>query len=157
MLTRLGIKITTKPSECTHLIAPHLVRTEKFLCALAVAPYILSENWALESAAAKKILRAPLLVSSEHHTDHVLFFPAEESYLLRDKANERRFNFKLGDALTRAKELNGKLFAGQTFYVTPKVPVETKLLKNVVTACGGQVRRFLCLRPASRNLTLLFP
>ena len=42
-------------------------------------------------------------------------------------------------SLRRAKELGGKLLAGQTFYVTPKVPVDTKLLKNVVNACGGQV------------------
>ena len=46
-------------------------------------------------------------------------------------------------SLRRAKELGGKLLAGQTFYVTPKVPVDTKLLKNVVNACGGQVSLYL--------------
>ena len=45
-------------------------------------------------------------------------------------------------SLRRAKELGGKLLAGHTFYVTPKVPVDTKLLKNVVNACGGQVEFF---------------
>ena len=46
-------------------------------------------------------------------------------------------------SLRRAKELGGKLLTGQTFYVTPKVPVDAKLLKNVVNACGGQVSLYL--------------
>ena len=50
--------MTSRPSECTHLLAPQLVRTEKFLCALVVAPFILTEKWATRSAAAKKLLRA---------------------------------------------------------------------------------------------------
>ncbi|KAG6825628.1 hypothetical protein H0H92_003009 [Tricholoma furcatifolium] len=119
-LTKLGVKITIKPSECTHLLAPHLVRTEKFLCALANAPFILTSKWATDSAAAKKLLD-------------------ERNYLLRDKVNEKKFDFVLADALERAKELRGTLFAKMTFYITPKVQVDIKLLKNVVTACGGQV------------------
>ena len=50
--------MTSRPSECTHLLAPQLVRTEKFLCALVVAPFILTEKWATRSAAAKRLLRA---------------------------------------------------------------------------------------------------
>ena len=57
-LIKLGVKMTSRPSECTHLLAPQLVRTEKFLCALVVAPFILTEKWATRSAAVKKLLRA---------------------------------------------------------------------------------------------------
>ena len=57
VLTKLGVKMTTKPSECTHLIARNVVRTEKFLCAISVAPFVLSESWALQSAVAKMLLR----------------------------------------------------------------------------------------------------
>lgn len=56
-LTKLGVKIVTKPSECTHLLVRSVVRTEKFLCAMAVAPHVLSEKWAIMSAANKKLLR----------------------------------------------------------------------------------------------------
>ncbi|KAI0935547.1 hypothetical protein AcV5_003952 [Taiwanofungus camphoratus] len=121
ILTRMGVKMTTKPSECTHLIARSLVRTEKFLCAMAVAPYVVSEKWLLSSAATKQLL-------------------PEEDYLLRDPENEQKYGFKLSEALQRAKASGGKLFAGKAFYVTPKVPTDAKLLKNVVTAGGGQVR-----------------
>jgi len=47
---------------------------------------------------------------------------------------------KLSEALTRAKEYKGTLLRNRTFYVTMKTKVEYKLLKNVVTAHGGQVR-----------------
>jgi len=56
-LTKLGVKMTTRPSECTHLLAAQLVRTEKFLCALSGSPFILTDKWATASAAAKKLLR----------------------------------------------------------------------------------------------------
>lgn len=52
---------------------------------------------------------------------------------------EKKYSFTLANALKRAKKNPGKLFAGKTFYVTPKVSVDRQLLKNVVTANGGQV------------------
>lgn len=60
-------------------------------------------------------------------------------YVIEDESTEDKYNFVLADALKRAKKNAGKLFGGITFYVTSKVPVETKLLKNVVSANGGQV------------------
>ena len=59
-------------------------------------------------------------------------------------------------SLRRAKELGGKLLAGQTFYVTPKVPVDTKLLKNVVNACGGQVGLYILPHFFSSSYLLIF-
>lgn len=70
----------------------------------------------------------------------VLFNLAEEDYLLEDQTNERKYNFQLSDTVAKAKTLKGQLFAKRTFYVTAKVSVDHKLLKNVITAFGGQVR-----------------
>ncbi|KAF9480753.1 hypothetical protein BDN70DRAFT_856332 [Pholiota conissans] len=119
-LAKLGVKMTTRPGECTHLLARQVVRTEKFLCALASSPYILSEKWALTSAEAKRLL-------------------PEKDFILKDKAGETKYGIDLVKSLRRAKENKGKLLDGHIFYVTPKVPVDTKLLKSVVNACGGQV------------------
>lgn len=58
---------------------------------------------------------------------------------MEDPENEAKFGFKLFEALQRAKSNGGRLFEGMTFHVTPKVKVDTKLLKNVVNAGGGQV------------------
>ncbi|KAJ7096238.1 hypothetical protein C8R44DRAFT_683728 [Mycena epipterygia] len=119
-LSKLGAKPTTQISECTHLIAPSLVRTEKLLCALAFGAFILSDKWATDSADANTLL-------------------PENDYILHDKVNERKWNFRLVDAMARAKEVGGRLFENKTFYVTPKVPVDIKLLKNLITSQGGKL------------------
>ncbi|KAI0278529.1 hypothetical protein BC826DRAFT_649275 [Russula brevipes] len=121
-LVKLGAKIGVKPSECTHLVVKTLARTEKFLCAMAVAPYVVTEKWVRDSIAAKKLLPA-------------------DKYALADPANEKKWRFKLAGALKRAKAKKGQLFAGKVFYVTNKVPLDKKLLKNIVLAHGGQFRQ----------------
>ncbi|KAJ7251513.1 hypothetical protein B0H12DRAFT_1119330 [Mycena haematopus] len=119
-LSKLGAKTASQVSECTHLVAPGIVRTEKLLCALAAGAFIVSEKWAIDSVAAKKLL-------------------PEEDYILSDKANEKKWNFRLADAIKRAKQTGGKLFENKSFYVTKGVPVDRKLLKTVVTAQGGKL------------------
>ncbi|KAI0083353.1 hypothetical protein BDY19DRAFT_1060990 [Irpex rosettiformis] len=127
---KLGGKFTTKPQECTHLVARSIVRTEKFLYAMAVGAHVVSVNWVEMCVAKKTILPA-------------------DGYTLKDPTNEEKFGFKLSDALKRAGEKKGKLFEGKTFYVTPKVPVDTKLMKNVITLGGGQ---FSTQTPTARIL-----
>jgi mediator of DNA damage checkpoint protein 1 len=81
------------------------------------------------------------------------FHADEEDYVLSDRANEKKFGFELAEALVRAKENKGRLFANRSFYVTPKVPADAKLLKNVVMAGGGQVSA-IPLRGVSSAMTL---
>jgi hypothetical protein len=64
---------------------------------------------------------------------------ATDKYALKDPVNEKKWGFKLADALKRAKAKKGQLFSGIVFHVTSKVPVDKKLLKNVISANGGQV------------------
>ncbi|KIK88110.1 hypothetical protein PAXRUDRAFT_802378 [Paxillus rubicundulus Ve08.2h10] len=122
-LTKLGIQMTTKPTDCTHLIAKGVVRTEKFLCAMSVTPHVLTEEWANATAKTSKLL-------------------PEDEYLLSDPVAEKKWNFKFSDSIERSKGPDGgsNLFKQMTFYVTPKVSVDIKLLKNVVSAGGGQVQ-----------------
>ena len=56
-LVKLGAKFTEKPLECTHLIAVAFGRTEKLLSSIAVAPFILREEWLTKSAAKGRFLR----------------------------------------------------------------------------------------------------
>ena len=69
-------------------------------------------------------------------------FSAENDYLLSDVAAEQKWAFKFAEAMARAKGPKGgsSLFKQMTFYVTPKIGVDTKLLRNVVSAGGGQVQ-----------------
>ena len=61
VLVKLGAKFTDKPLECTHLVAGAFGRTEKLLSSIAVAPFILREEWLTKSAAKGRFLRKPPL------------------------------------------------------------------------------------------------
>jgi hypothetical protein len=134
--------MTTRPTQCTHLLAPHLVRTEKFLCALAAAPYILEASWATNSAAAKRLLRR-FTPDLKFESLRLYFIPAEAKFPLHDANAEAKYDMKLDEALERAKQLRGTLLIGKIFYVTPKTKVDFRLLKSVVTTHGGQVSSLL--------------
>ena len=63
---KLGAKFTEKPLECTHLIASAFGRTEKLLSSIAVAPFILREEWLAKSAAKGRFLRKSFVPSCTH-------------------------------------------------------------------------------------------
>ena len=107
---------------------------------MAVAPIVVTDKWVQTCVATKHLLSAYrcLLVFSMQLISGLP--QVEDDYLLQDPANETKFGFKLSEALERAKRNGGNLFGGMTFHVTPRVQVDTKLLKNVVNAGGGQVR-----------------
>lgn len=48
-LIALGCQIIDDPSKATHLIARAIARTEKFLCSMSIAKWILDESWAIDS------------------------------------------------------------------------------------------------------------
>ena len=51
------MRLTTRPEECTILVAEHIGRTEKFLCSMASARYIVSKDWAAKCVSERQILR----------------------------------------------------------------------------------------------------
>ena len=67
---------------------------------------------------------------------------AEGDYTLQDPDMEHKHKFKLVDALRRARELKKKkrkLLQGHFFYITPGVPSDFNVLKNVLRALGAEV------------------
>ena len=61
---------------------------------------------------------------------------------MKDPDTEHKHDFKLVDALTRARELKKKdkrLLAGHFFYFTNNVPVDFRLMKNVLQTNGAEV------------------
>ncbi|KAL1658835.1 hypothetical protein GGF50DRAFT_66503 [Schizophyllum commune] len=119
-LNKLGVKVVTKPHECTHLVVARIVRTSKFLCALPHVSHLVSEEWARQSAAQKKLL-------------------PESDFPVVDKEGEKKQRIKLTEVVERARALKGKLFAGHTFFITHKTTMDRDLLRSIITANGGQV------------------
>ena len=136
-LSRIGIRFTMRPSECTHWFFSWY--GQKGFSARWLSRHLFwkkSGRWNLlrQNYSISFILTFLFLLNSNHISD-----AAEEKHLLQDSKNERKYNFELSDALQRAKAVGGRLFDKNILYVLPKIPLDVKLLKNVVSAGGGQV------------------
>ena len=118
LLLDLGVKCVDDPAACTYLAAPKLVRTEKFCCALARAPVIVSTKWV------ETCINEGRLVETA-------------PYLLVDTEGEKRLGIKLSTSLARAKENKGNLLEGQAVYCTPGVHGGYEVCRRIVEANGG--------------------
>lgn len=119
-LREFGINIESNVLKCTHLAAPAMVRTQKFLCALASAPVVLSTDFIEACTTASKKDK-----------------PDPEMFLLNDKASEKKYSCKLKDVLARAQANKRKLLHGVLVYCTNDVPNGPETYKGIVEANGG--------------------
>lgn len=78
----------------------------------------------------RRVLRRP-------GSNHSISDPKD--YLLQDPAGEKRWGFKLADALQRVGASERKIFHGCTFYVTKSVQLEYEVIQRVVDSAGGKV------------------
>ncbi len=114
----MGILVTQDPYSCTHLAAPYMVRTQKFLCALASGATILSSDF--------------IDTCLEHGE-----MPAVEDFFLRDTTNEKRFKLKLKDAVKRAKINSRRLLEDVAVCCTAEINNGPETFKAIVEANGG--------------------
>lgn len=117
-LRALGILITTDPSKATHLAAPNIVRTQKFVTALAYAPLVISTEF-IDACLEENELLEP------------------EKYLLKDKENEKKFQFSLTDSHKLALKNANQLLHGRCIYCLENVTGGFDTFKAIVEANGG--------------------
>ena len=118
-LRDLGILITTDATTCTHLAAPHIVRTQKFICALAHAPVVLSTDFVDDCLQKDELLDV-------------------DDYILEDEEGEVKVGFKLADALRRARQHRGKLLQGYSVYCTEMIHGGFDTYKAIIESNGGK-------------------
>ncbi|KAL8766346.1 MAG: hypothetical protein Q9209_006873 [Squamulea sp. 1 TL-2023] len=118
-LRDLGVLVTQDPTHCTHLASPSIVRTKKFVCALARAPMVISTEF-VDDCLAKDEWREP------------------EDYILNDPVGEQRIGFKLSEAVSRAKTHRGQLLRGMPIYCTETVKGGFDVFKAIIEANGGK-------------------
>lgn len=111
--------LSVDPTNCTHLAAPTIIRTQKFICALAHAPIVLSTDFVDRCLEENKKL------------------PPEE-FLLNDPEGETRLGMKLTDATARARENKGRLLQGYSIYCTETVHGGFDTYKSIIEANGGK-------------------
>lgn len=106
------------PERCTHLAAPAMVRTKKFLCALAMGPTIVRSDFIEACIKTGKV-------------------PDAEDFDLKDLDNEKRFKLKLKDAGRRAKANKRSLLKHVPIYCTQDIANGPETYKDIVKANGG--------------------
>lgn len=98
----MGIQIVSEGQPCDYLAAPHIVRTVKFLCALARGPTVISSTF----------------VDAAIETGEV---PDVDDFILQDTETEERYGFELEKSVARAKANRGRLLWGIPIYCTEKI------------------------------------
>ncbi|KAG8423769.1 regulator of Ty1 Transposition [Metarhizium acridum] len=114
----LGILIVQEGQACDYLVAPQVVRTVKFLCALARGAAVLSSDFI------DKVLE----------TGGV---PNADDFILQDQEAERKYDFKIERSMARAKANRGKLLQGIPIYCTEGVRKGPDGYKSIAEANGA--------------------
>ncbi|KAF9418850.1 hypothetical protein BGZ94_009578 [Podila epigama] len=121
-LKALGMVAAKSVDDCTHLVATHAARTEKFLCAVAQAKFIVRREYLNSCIEANAILD-------------------ENEYRLEDPEHKNEYDVKLYQALDRAKEK--KVFENCVFYISPSTTPKMAILKQFVEVGGGKSNTLL--------------
>ncbi|KAK9462452.1 uncharacterized protein V1516DRAFT_670305 [Lipomyces oligophaga] len=120
-LSLLGVEIVTSPDVVTHVAAPKILRTEKFLCALAHGPSIITTEFIKDCLSADQLL-------------------PENKYILHDSEGESKIKCTLEDLLNRARILEAKhesLFQDIVINLTPNIKGGIDSFKKIISAHGG--------------------
>lgn len=122
-LRDLGIMVVQDARRCTHLAAPTILRTTKFVNALAYGPMIVSTDFVDQCLKKDELLN-----------------PAD--FPLVDKGAEAKFNFSLVKASARAKKNKNKLLRGFRIYCVEDIRGGFDAFKSIVEANGGECLLF---------------
>lgn len=114
----LGIAVVQDGNQCDYLVAPHLVRTVKFLRNLSKGATIVSSSWIEQCLDTKELLD-----------------PKE--FILKDKENEKKFGIKLETSVRRARENKGKLLWNTPIYCTANIKNGPQGYKAIAEANGA--------------------
>lgn len=109
--------------RCTHLAAPTILRTTKFVNALAYAPVIVNTDFITQCL-----------------QNDVVVDPAD--FPLVDEVAEKKFHFSLADAAARAKKNKNKLLRGFRIYCIEDIRGGFDAFKSIVDANGGECLLF---------------
>ncbi|KAE8354069.1 hypothetical protein BDV28DRAFT_93452 [Aspergillus coremiiformis] len=122
-LRELGILVVQDARKCSHLAAPSILRTPKFVNALAYSPMIINIDYI--TACLKK---------------NELLDPS--GFLLEDKAAEKRFGFSLEVSTSNAKKNMNNLLQGYQIYCVETIRGGFEAFKSIVDTNGGNCSLF---------------
>ncbi|KAI7253925.1 hypothetical protein D0864_13747 [Hortaea werneckii] len=121
-LRLLGVQLTDKPEAVDILVAPRILRTKKFVAALASAPLVVDSKYLDTALKQGKLPPKPAL--------------------LHDRETEDRLGFRLSEALDRARTNRHQFLAGWTIFVTKDIQGGFETYKEIIRVNGGEVMMY---------------
>lgn len=118
-LRELGIFINDDVKRVDLLCAPKIVRTRKFVAALAAAPTLVSSSYLDYALKYNKL-------------------PPPDKHLLQDRTFEKHHKFQLSEALDRAQQNKHRLLKDWAIFCTQAVSGGFDTYKDIVEANGGK-------------------
>lgn len=122
-LRALGIQVVFDPSRASHLAAPNVLRTAKFVTSIAYAPVIISTQFIDDC------------LEQDTYLD-------PDDYLLEDQASEKKHVVSLQLACKRAKENRHQLLAGRTIFCMENVTGGFDTFRVIIEVNGGQCLQY---------------
>ncbi|CAG8235658.1 unnamed protein product [Penicillium salamii] len=122
-LRDLGIMVVQDARRCTHVAAPSILRTTKFVNALAYGSTIVSTEFITACLQADELLD-----------------PSD--FPLEDKEAEEKYNFKLDSVTANAKKNKNKMLQGYRIYCVEDIRGGFEAFKSIVEANGGECLLF---------------
>ncbi|KAL4862717.1 hypothetical protein BDV12DRAFT_202794 [Aspergillus spectabilis] len=122
-LRELGIMVVQDARKCSHLAAPSVLRTPKFVNALAYGPVIIQVEF-ITQCLKKNDLLDP------------------NNFLLSDKEAENRLGLSLEQSKLNAKKNKNKLLQGYHVYCVETIRGGFDAFKSIVDANGGECNLF---------------
>jgi hypothetical protein len=114
----MGIQLLTNDAPCEYLAAPNMIRTMKFLRALARGPEVLNSTFI------DACLETGKLASISDH-------------LLKDTESEKKFGVTIKQAITRARANKSRLLWNVPIYCTADIKNGSANYESIATANGA--------------------
>jgi PAX-interacting protein 1 len=130
IIKSLGGQISTLPHTTTHLIMNRFLRTEKFYECMNYVKYVLNKSWLDKCNEEKSFV-------SIDESDWII----NEECSLKESIDKR------------IQRNNRLLFQDYTFYLTPSIQPSLIILKSIIYASGGHIRREFPLIKTSNEQT----
>jgi hypothetical protein len=111
--------IVTDPAKCSYLAAPQILRTHKFVVALAYALTVISIDF-IDQCLENDVLLDP------------------DDFLLSDSITEGRLNISLQKALCNAKKNAHNLLKDRIIYCVESIHTGVDILQSIIEANGGR-------------------
>ncbi|KYK54946.1 BRCT domain-containing protein [Drechmeria coniospora] len=117
-LRDLGVQVVQEGQPCDFVVAPNVMRTVKFLCALARGARVLSTSFIEETLQRNEV-------------------PSPDDFLLGDEAAEKKYEMNLETSSSRAKSNRGRLLQGIPIYCTEKIRHGAGSYQTIAEANGA--------------------